>query len=78
VMQKNALKQGDDVIIVDDFFSTGGSIQAAAQLVKIAGATVKEAAFLINNLDVPSKVALDFSVFAASEVAPRQCLAHQP
>src|SRR6185437_2052245 len=33
VMRKNALKQGDRVVIIDDFYSTGGSLQAATDLV---------------------------------------------
>lgn len=64
VMRKNALKGGERVVIVDDFYSTGGSLQAAAELVQAAGATVYEGAFLINNMLPPTKLSFPFPIYA--------------
>jgi len=64
VMRKNALKPGDRVVIVDDFYSTGGSLQAAIELVEAAGANVYEGAFIINNMLAPSKLDFSFPIYA--------------
>lgn len=37
-MQKGVLKPGDKVLLVDDLLATGGSLSAAAELVRISGA----------------------------------------
>jgi adenine phosphoribosyltransferase len=62
VMRKEALKAGDRVVIVDDFYSTGGSLQAAVELVQMAKATVYEGAFLINNMQVSTKLDFPFPI----------------
>jgi adenine phosphoribosyltransferase len=64
VMRKDALKAGDRVVIIDDFYSTGGSLQAAAELVQAAGAAVFEGAFLINNMLPPTKLSFSFPIYA--------------
>jgi adenine phosphoribosyltransferase len=46
-MHIDALKKGDNVIIVDDLLATGGTAMAAATLVKQLGATIAEIDFLI-------------------------------
>jgi adenine phosphoribosyltransferase len=46
-MHIDALKKGDNVIIVDDLLATGGTAMAAATLVKQLGATIVEIDFLI-------------------------------
>jgi len=46
-MHVDALKKGDNVIIVDDLLATGGTAMAAATLVKQLGATIVEIDFLI-------------------------------
>ena len=44
----DSLKQGDKVLIVDDLIATGGTLLAAVQLVKRLGASVIEAAAIID------------------------------
>jgi adenine phosphoribosyltransferase len=68
IMRKNALCTGQQVIIIDDFYSTGGSLEAAAKLVQQAGATVCEACFLINNTEVSNKISFPFPIYALSEI----------
>jgi adenine phosphoribosyltransferase len=46
-MHIDAVKKGDNVIIVDDLLATGGTAKAACELVKQLGATVTEMDFLI-------------------------------
>jgi len=46
-MHIDALKPGDNVLLVDDLLATGGTSAAAAALVKKLGAEILEASFLI-------------------------------
>lgn len=46
-MHKGSVAPGDRVLIVDDVIATGGTASAAADLVKIQGATVAAIAFVI-------------------------------
>jgi adenine phosphoribosyltransferase len=46
-MHVDALKKGDNVIIVDDLLATGGTAMAAATLVKQLGGNIIEIDFLI-------------------------------
>jgi adenine phosphoribosyltransferase len=46
-MHVDALKKGDNVIVVDDLLATGGTAMAAATLVKQLGANIVEIDFLI-------------------------------
>ena len=46
-MHVDALKKGDNVIIVDDLLATGGTAMAAATLVKRLGGNIIEIDFLI-------------------------------
>lgn len=46
-LQKTAIKEGDRVAIVDDLLATGGTAQAAAQLVDKVGGHVQLFAFVI-------------------------------
>ncbi|MBA3815594.1 MAG: adenine phosphoribosyltransferase [Parachlamydiaceae bacterium] len=64
VMRQDALKAGDKVIIIDDFISTGGSLNAAAELVITSGASVYEGVFLLNNTDVPEKINFSFPIYS--------------
>lgn len=46
-MHKNAIKQGQKIVIVDDLLATGGTIEAIIQLVEKAGGDVVKILFLI-------------------------------
>ena len=46
-MHKDAIEQGDNVLIFDDLLATGGTAKAACNLVKKAGGNVKGVAFVI-------------------------------
>lgn len=46
-MQKNAIKQGANVVIVDDIIATGGSAAAAGELVEKIGANLLEYDFVM-------------------------------
>lgn len=60
-MQKSALKEGQNVIVVDDLIATGGSAGAAGELIKKCGAKTVEYCFVMEldflngakNLDAP-------------------------
>jgi adenine phosphoribosyltransferase len=47
-MHKDAVKPGETVLLVDDLVATGGTATAAAQLLKVAGANVLAACFVID------------------------------
>ncbi|CCF57546.1 hypothetical protein KAFR_0C05550 [Kazachstania africana CBS 2517] len=46
-MQKDAIKEGSNVVIVDDIIATGGSAAAAGELVEKVGANVIEYQFVL-------------------------------
>ncbi len=65
-MHVDAIKHGDNVIIVDDLLATGGTAMAACNLVKQLGGTVAELDFLIELSFLKGRERLqDFPVFAA-------------
>jgi len=65
-MHFDALKKGDNVIIVDDLLATGGTAMAAATLVKQLGANITEIDFLIELSFLKGRERLkDFPLFAA-------------
>jgi len=51
-MQTDAVAEGDRVLIFDDLIATGGTVLAAATLIKKLGATVNEVATLIDLPDL--------------------------
>jgi len=51
-IQKNALKEGERVIICDDLLATGGTAKAAAKLVERIGAKIAGFAFIIELTDL--------------------------
>lgn len=51
-MQKDAVAEGDRVLIFDDLIATGGTVLAASTIVKELGASVAEVATLINLPDL--------------------------
>ncbi|MEI8365877.1 MAG: adenine phosphoribosyltransferase [Parachlamydiaceae bacterium] len=68
ILRKDALKAGQQVIIIDDFYSTGGSLEAAVKLVQTAGTTVYEACFLINNTKASNKKIFPFPIYTLTEL----------
>ncbi len=51
-MDPQAVAEGERVMIVDDLIATGGTALAAAQLLRMAGASVDSAAFVIDLPDL--------------------------
>lgn len=51
-IQKDALKPGEKVVVIDDLLATGGTAMAAINLVEKMGAKVVEAGFIIDLPDV--------------------------
>jgi adenine phosphoribosyltransferase len=51
-MHKDAVRQGEKVLLLDDLIATGGTATAAAQLLKSAGAQVMAACFVIDLPDL--------------------------
>ena len=51
-MHKDAVRQGEKVLLLDDLIATGGTASAAAQLLKSAGAQVMAACFVIDLPDL--------------------------
>jgi len=46
-MHKDAVGEGDRVLLIDDLLATGGTVQAAAKLIEKTGAEVSKIAFVI-------------------------------
>ena len=46
-MHVDAIKAGDQVLLLDDLLATGGTLAATAKLVEMAGGTVAGAGLLI-------------------------------
>ena len=51
-MDPQAVKAGERVVLVDDLIATGGTALAAAELLRIAGANVEHACFVIDLPDL--------------------------
>jgi adenine phosphoribosyltransferase len=69
-IHKDALKQGERVLLVDDLLATGGTALAAAALIEKIGARVVEMSFIVDLPDVGGKKKLlekGYSVFALTE-----------
>lgn len=54
-LHTDAFEEGDRVLVVDDLLATGGTAQAAAELVDACGADVHEMAFVIELLDLEGR-----------------------
>lgn len=69
-IHKDAVKQGDRVLLVDDLLATGGTAGAAAALIEKLGGTVVEMAFVVDLPDVGGRKKLQekgYKVFALTE-----------
>lgn len=51
-IHKDALKQGDKVVIIDDLLATGGTMNATINLIKKVGAEIIECAVIVDLPDV--------------------------
>lgn len=67
-IQRNAVKPGQRVVVLDDLLATGGTMAAAIALLRLCGAEVSAAAFIIElafldgrrRLDVPVEALMQF------------------
>ncbi len=67
-IHKDAVKQNDNVLIVDDLIATGGTITATIKLVELLGGKVVEIAFVIELIDLKGREKLkDYNVFSLVE-----------
>ena len=58
-IHKDAVKEGDKVIIIDDLLATGGTVKAAVELIEELGATVVGCAFLIELTELKGSALLE-------------------
>ncbi|KAF9452476.1 adenine phosphoribosyltransferase [Macrolepiota fuliginosa MF-IS2] len=63
-MQADAIKPGQNVIVVDDLIATGGSAKAAGELVKKQGGKTLEYLFIIELLFLKASTKLDAPVYS--------------
>lgn len=64
-IHQDAIKPGQRVLVTDDLLATGGTISAAADLVRQLGGTIVELAFLIELTELNGRARLkDHSVFS--------------
>ena len=55
----DAIKPGDNVLVVDDLLATGGTIEATVKLIRRLGGNVTDAAFIINLFDIGGEQRLE-------------------
>ena len=51
-MRKDSVEKDDSVLVIDDLIATGGTAEAAAKLIEMAGAKVSGFIFVINLFDL--------------------------
>ena len=51
-IHKDSIKKGDNVLIIDDLIATGGTAEAAAQLIKMSNGNISGFIFVINLFDL--------------------------
>ncbi|MFH1315962.1 MAG: adenine phosphoribosyltransferase [Candidatus Woesearchaeota archaeon] len=54
-IHKDAIKKGDNVLLIDDLIATGGTAAAACQLIEKLGGNVFEAAFIVDLPELKGK-----------------------
>lgn len=63
-IHQDALHKGQQVLLIDDLIATGGTAAAAAKLIELLGARVKEMAFLIELAALKGRERLNsYSIF---------------
>ena len=71
-MHKDAMAPGEHVLLVDDLIATGGTAEAALELIALAGASVISCAFVIELPDLGGRKRIEtlgFPVLALCEFA---------
>ena len=58
-MHKDAVKEGEKVILVDDLIATGGTAQGAVKLLRQMGADIVAACFVIDLPDLGGRKKLE-------------------
>lgn len=69
-MHRDAIKEGDRVLLIDDLLATGGTALASAALIEMLGGSVVEMAFIVDLPDVGGRKRLaekGYNVFALTE-----------
>ena len=54
-IQRDSIKEGETVVVIDDLIATGGSAFAAGELIKKSGGIVKEYIFIIELTSLAGK-----------------------
>ncbi len=67
-IHKDAIEEGKNVIVIDDLLATGGTVNAACNLLKKAGANVISAAFIIELTDLNGRKNLPSDIEVVSMV----------
>ena len=52
-IHKDSISKGEKVLVIDDLIATGGTAEAAAKLIELAGGVVVGFIFVINLFDLP-------------------------
>lgn len=66
-IHKDALTADDKVLIIDDLLATGGTIEATIKLIRLVGAQVKDAGFVISLPDLGGEkrlIAMDLTPYS--------------
>jgi len=63
-MHEDAIKQGENVLVVDDLLATGGTMGAIIKLVKKLGGNIIEAAFIVELEPLNGRKKIDAPVFS--------------
>ena len=64
----DAIKQGQNILIVDDLIATGGTALATIKLVELLGAKVAEIAFVVEIIDLKGREKLkNYNIFSLVE-----------
>lgn len=63
-IQKDSIKEGQKVLIIDDLLATGGSLNAACELVKKTGGIVKECVVIMELTELKGREKVKAPVFS--------------
>ena len=58
-IHKDSISKGEKVLVIDDLIATGGTAEAAAKLIELAGGVVAGFIFVINLFDLPGNKLLN-------------------